>query len=425
MLAFFCFYPNIIKRYYLGLVENMKKGILLGIIACLILGILFTTNMFLFEKEGFGYKNIFAIKDIVYRNDDGDLMYGLQKIDGNTYYFDPDSGVMHKGLLELDKNTYYFNEDGKMDTGFKQIEDSCYYFDLNTGTMYKDQFCHTTERISYFGHDGKMVKGTVDVNGKAYNFDQNGQLTLDYDQISEVIEQYIEEETGQISIYFKDLRTDTTYTYKENDSFYPCSSIKFCVLLAFYHEVSLGNIEMDDTCKSLLEDMIIMSDNGAHNKLVRMIGNKSGKKGLKKINAYLDSIGIEKTRAHHSLQPDDDQFNDGTKKQNTTRASDMGKMMEMLYRNELFDAKTTNEIIELLNRCADGNALRRGIPYSVKFAHKTGCVENKYLDSGIVYGSNGAFVLCVFVDDMLNKYEFFRNVGSYFYHYVENLYVEE
>lgn len=101
-----------------------------------------------------------------------------------------------------------------------------------------------------------------------------------------------------------------------------------------------------------------------------MLGAGDGLRGLEIVNEYLASIGISRTRIHHSLQPAAEEFGDGSS--NVSCPSDIGILFEKLYRYELFSSQQSEEILSLLKQCADTNAIWQGLPHGAMFAHKTG-----------------------------------------------------
>ena len=114
---------------------------------------------------------------------------GMQKIDGNTYYFN-ESGIMQTGMLEISGKRYYFNEEGVMQTGMIQVGDDWYYFSkkgvMQTGwkTIKKKKYYFDTEtgirqrgrktidgNVYYFDKDSVMATGWLKVKGKKYYHD--------------------------------------------------------------------------------------------------------------------------------------------------------------------------------------------------------------------------------------------------------------
>lgn len=217
---------------------------------------------------------------------------------------------------------------------------------------------------------------------------------------------------GTISVYYKNLMNNDTYTYNDMN-FYPCSIIKLCVLLTVYDQANKGLINLAE-CQPILNNMIINSDNNAYNTLLKILGQGNGISGLSVVNTYLSSIGITRTQLHHALQPAEEYFRDGAS--NTACVSDIGKLFEKLYRYELFSATQSEEIISLLKQNFDSTALWRGLPSNAQFAHKLGWAYNIYIDGGIVYSPNKNYILVVFTDNVSNRSDFFYEISNYFYY---------
>ena len=174
---------------------------------------------------------------------------------------------------------------------------------------------------------------------------EEAQAVSDDSSLSSIINSY----SGMIGIYYKNLKSGESYIYNDID-FYPCSVIKLCVLLTVYDQANRGNISLSQ-CQPYLKSMIIYSNNDSYNTLLQMLGAGDGLRGLEIVNEYLASIGISRTRIHHSLQPAAEEFGDGSS--NVSCPSDIGILFEKLYRYELFSSQQSEEILSLLKQCAD------------------------------------------------------------------------
>ncbi len=132
-----------------------------------------------------------------FRMENGENAVGLQRIDGNTYYFKPKGNRANSEFITIDDKTYYFKADGTMAVGFITKWMSTYYFDesgaqvkdclvdyegdtyfLNSrGAMVKSDFVDFEDGRHYFDSEGKMVRGrTITKWTKKYTFDENGVL---------------------------------------------------------------------------------------------------------------------------------------------------------------------------------------------------------------------------------------------------------
>lgn len=143
----------------------------------------------------------------VYYNKDGWMLYGWQWVDNATHYFDKFDGKMAVGQKNINGHWYLFNEQGAMQRGFQyipaqnktvyynqdgwmlygvqQIDQNKYYFDLTTGAMKVDSAAYdkATGKLNYYGKDGKQVTSVIVLDGKEYNF-TNGALTVNGRQLT-------------------------------------------------------------------------------------------------------------------------------------------------------------------------------------------------------------------------------------------------
>ncbi|MBQ6123407.1 MAG: Ig-like domain-containing protein [Clostridia bacterium] len=107
---------------------------------------------------------------------EGGVSKGFTVIDSNTYYFNPDTGVMIAGKVceipEGSKKFYYFAADtGIMQTGFQTVEDKRYYFDPKTSIAALGLTDIDGELYLFDENSGKMRMGMRVVNDKRYYFD--------------------------------------------------------------------------------------------------------------------------------------------------------------------------------------------------------------------------------------------------------------
>lgn len=397
-----------------------KKKRIIIIILSLCIFVFLVSFKIASSKSGFVPKNIFKRNQIVYRTKEGDLLYGLHTIGRQTYYFDKETGVMQTGFTEIDDNTYYFKEDGTMVKGLYRIEDDYYYFD-DDGKQIKNQFkkvsMNKNDQISYFDKDGKMVTNQY----KEKIFNEDGQLLIDEDTLLKQAQAIINKYGGNVGLYFKDLRAQQEISINDN-TFYPCSIIKVCVLVTVYNYIDQGLLEYD-SCQTYLDNMIIHSDNTSYNALITMLGNGDGIKGLQVVNTYMMQLGLQNTQLHHSLSPGDIYFSDNGS--NMSCPSDIGLLFDLLYQGKIISKVACDQMLNLLKQCSDQRAIWQGLPNTVEFAHKSGWAYDLYLDGGIVYIPDKDYILVLFTDQISNKTDFFKEISSLFYTYETNLFTLE
>jgi hypothetical protein len=99
---------------------------------------------------------------------------------GNTRYFDPDTGAMKQsGLTRLDGYYYYFSKTNGIlyKKGFGTVSGKKYYFSPTNGRAQIGWLTLNGKKY-YFDTKGVMFADTVaNIDGKAYSFDANGVAT--------------------------------------------------------------------------------------------------------------------------------------------------------------------------------------------------------------------------------------------------------
>src|SRR5699024_343889 len=109
----------------------------------------------------------------VYYAMNGQMQYGFQKINGQTYYFDTWDGHEIKGTEKhIDGHWYNFDTNGVMKTGLVTLKDGRIVYYATNGQM-QYGFQKINGQTYYFDTwDGHEIKGTEKyIDGHWYNFD--------------------------------------------------------------------------------------------------------------------------------------------------------------------------------------------------------------------------------------------------------------
>ena len=132
--------------------------------------------------------------DRCYLDEDGDPVSGWQELDGNTYYFDPETYAMQIQWLELNDGRYYLGDDGIKRTGWQTIL-GCRYYLGQTGAMHTGWLEQDGGRM-YLNENGNphsgwlqledgtyflneqcfMHTGWLELGAQRYYFDEDGKL---------------------------------------------------------------------------------------------------------------------------------------------------------------------------------------------------------------------------------------------------------
>ena len=150
---------------------------------------------------------------------EGGISKGFVTIGSDTYYFNPDTGVMIAGKMreipEGSKKFYYFAADtGIMQTGFQTVNDYRYYFDPQTGIAATG--ITKVEGDTYYFNEisARMKFGKQTVNGLSYFFDeQTGKQCTGFVSIKKDSNTYVYHylPEGGMSTGFVTIGSDTYY----------------------------------------------------------------------------------------------------------------------------------------------------------------------------------------------------------------------
>lgn len=354
-----------------------------------------------------GFVQILPFSDaiMVYVDQNGHLYHGNLEIDGKEYHFNEDSGFMTRGFVTHKTNTYYYDQKGHKLYGFQTINDHTYYFDKN-GKMAKDTYVA-------FSKDGQLHLDYYDKNGEK----TKQEVDFDIEEIQSQVQKVLSKYDGDISVYFKDLRTEQSF-YINPKNMYPCCMIKVPALIKIFQEIENGNIDHAAHATEI-EQMITISSNTAYNNLAALLGGGNGIFGLYQINQMCIEQGLENTELHHGLLPGENFFTDGGA--NTSNPKDIGILFEKLYKKEIISDKACQDMISILKACEDRDEIQAGLDKGIEFAHKTGAADLLYHDGGIVYLPGRDYILVIFSNEVSRMYDMMQEVSKTILNYQKSL----
>lgn len=354
-----------------------------------------------------GFVQILPFSDaiMVYVDQNGHLYHGNLEIDGKEYHFNEDSGFMTRGFVTHKTNTYYYDQKGHKLYGFQTINDHTYYFDKN-GKMAKDTYVA-------FSKDGQLHLDYYDKNGEK----TKQEVDFDIEEIQSQVQKVLSKYDGDISVYFKDLRTLQSF-YINPKNMYPCCMIKVPALIKIFQEIENGNIDHAAHANEI-EQMITISSNTAYNNLAALLGGGNGIYGLYQINQMCIELSLENTELHHGLLPGENFFTDGGA--NTSNPKDIGILFEKLYKKEIISDKACQNMISILKACEDRDEIQAGLDKGIEFAHKTGAADLLYHDGGIVYLPGRDYILVIFSNQVSRMYDMMQEVSKTILNYQKSL----
>lgn len=152
----------------------------------------------------------------VYYASSGEMVYGLQKVEGKTYYFDVNTGKVSYGERNISGKWYYFDEKtgvmvsgwhdfedkrvvyaatGEMLFGKQRIEGNTYYLNPNSGGLVTGEI-NIGGQWHYFDSEGKMVTGWHDFPNKRVYYASTGEMLFGKHQIGD-FNYYFDEMSGK------------------------------------------------------------------------------------------------------------------------------------------------------------------------------------------------------------------------------------
>jgi beta-lactamase class A len=213
--------------------------------------------------------------------------------------------------------------------------------------------------------------------------------------------------SGTYGVYVYGLKTGEEFGINQDEIFPAASLIKLPVFVAVYQEVEKGNLSLGTkykiqnadkvagagsiyyapagttyTYQKMLELMGQQSDNTAFNIFVKMLGKE-------KIQAVIDSLGMEKTSFE----------------KNETTPAEIGMFFRKMYGGgegcEGCEG-CGGRILELLTGTIWEDRIPAGVPEGIRVSHKVGTEIGVLADAGIVFAPK-PYILVIMSKNVLEK----------------------
>lgn len=223
------------------------------------------------------------------------------------------------------------------------------------------------------------------------------------------IEELLQGIPGKLTVYYKNLVTEEILDHNGGVPMMAASVIKIPILVETFRQIRTGMLKKDQqyvleetdkmpscgclnrmhagmnlTVQDLYNLMIILSDNTATNILIKLLG------GAETINDSLAEMGYRTCRVNRLLF---DAEASARGIENYVSGAEIADMLEKMYRGELINEASSQEMLEILKSQRLNNKIPFDFQGCVPIAHKTGEDDGITHDVGIIFGSQ-PFVLC-------------------------------
>jgi beta-lactamase class A len=243
----------------------------------------------------------------------------------------------------------------------------------------------------------------------AYGYSQRKDKKLEK-EIAEQIKGY----HGDIGIYVRNLKNGKEVSINADTIFPTASIVKVSILIGIMDKIRKGELSYDSTLvykdsllyegedilgsfknneKISLKKVMMLSLTTSDNTASLWLQSLAGK-GTR-INEILDSLGFKYTRVN-SRTPGREN-NRSLYGWGQTTPHEMGRMLEMIYRDQIFSPVACERMKRCLGRNFwDENEAISQIPPTIEVFSKNGCVDESRSEVLLVNAPHNPYVFCIF-----------------------------
>jgi beta-lactamase class A len=195
--------------------------------------------------------------------------------------------------------------------------------------------------------------------------------------------------SSNVGVAALDLATGETVSINGDVPFPMASTVKVAVAAAYLSQVDHGRRSLDDrisgqTASSLMQRMLIHSDNRATDILIRDLGGPSALQDWLQFQGFAN-IRVDRTIAR--LLADRRDLWD-VRDSSTPMA--MVELLQKLDKGSVLKPQSRSYLLDLMGRCATGkNRIRGLLPWGTRVEHKTGTLNGYSSDVGFITLPNG------------------------------------
>lgn len=214
--------------------------------------------------------------------------------------------------------------------------------------------------------------------------------------VEQQLTSFAQAHSSDVGIAAVDLSSGERVAIRGDDPFPMASTVKIAVAANYLAQVEHGRRSLDDriagtTAARLIETMIIRSDNGATDLLLRDLG------GPRLIQTWLTQQGITGLRIDRTIAQ---LLRDPRDLWDVRDSSTPKAMVELLQRidsGRLLNSQSRSYLLDLMSRCITGkNRIRGLLPPGTPVENKTGTLSGLSTDVGFITLPDGRRIAVAF-----------------------------
>ena len=201
-------------------------------------------------------------------------------------------------------------------------------------------------------------------------------------QMAAQINQAINSSNLEVGVSIIDLTNNNRYDYGLGDTEYiAASTTKILSASLFLHDVEAGQASLGQplggsTAQQEMQKMIVVSDDTAWEDFNSLLGHPA-------LLQYAKSLGM------NSYDPDN----------NYITSDDLALLLANLYHGKLLNTQYTNLLLSYMAQADYKQYIGGVIPPGVKFYHKIGFLDDRFMDAAIIDNGQHPYVLVIFTKD--------------------------
>lgn len=195
--------------------------------------------------------------------------------------------------------------------------------------------------------------------------------------------------SSNVGVAALDLASGQTVSINGDVRFPMASTVKVAVAAAYLSQVDHGRRSLDDrisgiSAQSLMERMLIHSDNHATDMLIRDLGGPSG------IQKWVQFQGLTDFRVDRTIARLLADKRDLWDIRDSSTPLAMVDLLQRIDKGDVLKPQSRAYLLSVMGRCATGsNRIKAFLPWGTRVEHKTGTLNGYTSDVGFITLPNG------------------------------------